>query len=291
MDNKNKFEIVGVIGAGTIGIGVAQNLAQAGIFVVLIDVSDDILKEAKERILQNVRLYAILDKNKKTYNIDEVANRITFSKDYRALQNVTYVIENVTENWEIKQQVYKKINAICDNSVVFAANTSCVSITQIGHVVDNPERVIGAHFMNPVPLNASVEVIKGVLTSNETILTTKDLLELMDKEYTIINDMPGFVSNRLMTFMINEAAYLVQEDVASAADIDKILKNSYAQTMGPLETADLIGVDTILHSMEVLYESFKDSKYRPCPLLYKMVHAGMLGRKSGRGFYKYNTKI
>lgn len=291
MDNKNKFKVVGVIGAGTIGIGVAQNLAQKNISVVLIDVSDVILKEAKEKIRQNIRLYAIYDKNKRTYNIDEVVDRITFTTDYQALEDVTYIIENVTENWEIKQQVYKKINSICDNSIVFAANTSCVSITKIGHIVDKPERVIGVHFMNPVPLKASVEVIKGVLTSNEAISTTKDLLEVIDKESIVINDMPGFVSNRLMTFMINEAAYLIQENVASAADIDKILKNSYAQTMGPLETADLIGVDTILYSMEVLYESFKDSKYRPCPLLYKMTHAGMLGRKSGQGFYKYNTKF
>ncbi|WP_340158358.1 3-hydroxyacyl-CoA dehydrogenase NAD-binding domain-containing protein [uncultured Maribacter sp.] len=291
MDNKNKFKAVGVIGAGTIGIGVAQNLAEKEISVVLIDISDTKLKEAKERIRQNIRLYAIYDKNRKAYNIDEVIGRITFTTDYQTLQNVSYVVENVTENWEIKQEVYKKIDSICDTSIVFAANTSCVSITKIGHIVDRPERVIGVHFMNPVPLKASVEVIKGELTHDETISVTKDLLEVMDKESIVINDMPGFVSNRLMTFMINEAAYLVQENVASAADIDKILKNSYAQTMGPLETADLIGVDTILHSMEVLYESFKDSKYRPCPLLYKMTHAGMLGRKSGQGFYKYNTKF
>ena len=286
-----KFKTVGVIGAGTIGIGVAQNLAQNNVSVVLIDISDDVLKEAKERIRQNIRLYAIYDKNKRTYNIDEVVERITFTTDYQALENASYVVENVTENWDIKQEAYKKINSICDSSVVFAANTSCVSITKIGHVVDKPERVIGVHFMNPVPLIDSVEVIKGALTSEETIATTNELLAIIDKKSIVVNDMPGFVSNRLVTFMINEAAYLVQENVSSAADIDSILKDCYGHKMGPLETADLIGVDTILHSMEVLYESFKDSKYRPCPLLYKMTHAGMLGRKSGQGFYKYNTKF
>jgi len=286
-----KFKTVGVIGAGTIGISVAQNFAQNNVSVVLVDISDDVLSEAKVRIRQNIRLYAIYDKSKKTYNIDEVLGRITFTTDYQDLENVSYVVENVTENWDIKQEVYGEINSICDSSIVFAANTSCVSITKIGHVVDHPERVIGVHFMNPVPLIDSVEVIRGALTSEETIATTNDLLAIMGKKSIVVNDMPGFVSNRLMTFMINEAAYLVQENVASAADIDNIMKGCYAQKMGPLETADLIGVDTILYSMEVLHESFKDSKYRPCPLLYKMTHAGMLGRKSGQGFYKYNTKF
>jgi len=287
----DKFKKVGVIGAGTIGIGVAQSLAENNVSVVLIDISKDILVKAKASIEQNTRLYALYDKSKRKYNVEDVLGRIIITTEYQALKDVSYVVENVTENWGIKEQVYKKINSICDSSVVFAANTSCVSITKIGHSVDNPERVIGVHFMNPVPLKDTVEVIKGELTSADTISTTKELLEVMGKKSIVVNDMPGFVSNRLMTFMINEAAYLVQENVASPADIDNILKSCYAHKMGPLETADLIGVDTILHSMEVLYESFKDSKYRPCPLLYKMTHAGKLGRKSGQGFYKYNTNF
>ncbi|UNY98315.1 3-hydroxyacyl-CoA dehydrogenase family protein [Zhouia spongiae] len=291
MENKNRFKVVGVIGAGTIGIGVAQNLAQKNISVVLLDITEVKLKEAKARIQQNVRLYSIYSKEKNKIDVNEVLNFIKFTTNYQELENVDYIIENVTENWEIKKQVYSKINSICTESTVFAANTSCISITKIAHIVDNPERVIGVHFMNPVPLKDSVEVIKGVLTNDKTISVTNDLLSKMKKDSIVINDMPGFVSNRLMTFMINEAAFLVQENVASASDIDNILKNSYAQTMGPLETADLIGIDTILHSMEVLYDSFKDGKYRPCPLLYKMTQAGMLGRKSGQGFYKYNTNF
>ena len=281
------IETVGVIGAGVIGTGVAQDFAQSGYRVVVVDISPEALARAQSDIERNVRLYTLYGAQKQIDDPAQVLMQMTFTTDYEALAEVSYVVENVTENWEIKKGVYERIDHVCCASTIFGVNTSCISITRIGSLTGRPSQVIGVHFMNPVPLKAIVEVIRGYHTSDETLTITKDLLARAGKESVVVNDMPGFVSNRLMTFMINEAAYLVQEQVSSVEDIDQIIKASYGHKMGPLETADLIGVDTILYSMQVLYESFDDSKFRPCPLLKKMVDAGLLGRKSGRGFYTY----
>ncbi len=280
-------DVVGVIGVGVIGTGVAQSLAQNGYQVIAVDVSALALERAWAAIKQNMRLYTMFAAGKLAVDADDALARLCFTTDYQKLAATGYVIENVTENWEIKRAVYEQIDGICASEVVFAANTSCIPITRIGSVTRRPAQVIGVHFMNPVPLIPGVEVIRGYHTSDDTVRTTEALLGRLGKKPIIVNDMPGFVSNRLMTFMINEAAYLVQEQVASPRDIDRILKLCYGHKMGPLETADLIGIDTILHSMEVLHESFNDSKFRPCPLLRKMVDAGLLGCKSGRGFYSY----
>ena len=281
------IQVIGVVGAGVMGSGVSQNLAQTGHRVILLDVSQDILEHTKSEIEENIRLQSLFTKNEKVESPDEVLRQITFSTDYQLLSNVDFVIENVTEKWEIKKQVYAQVDAICPEQCVFAANTSAIPITRLASVTRRASKVIGMHFMNPVPLKPVVEVIRGVHTSDETVETAKRLLAQMGKECIIVDDSPGFVSNRVLMLTINEAIYLLQEQVASAEDVDTIFKTCFGHKMGPLETADLIGLDTILYSIEVLYESFNDSKYRPCPLLKKMVDAGLYGRKSGQGFYTY----
>ncbi|PEI86966.1 3-hydroxybutyryl-CoA dehydrogenase [Bacillus pseudomycoides] len=277
---------IGVIGAGVMGIGIAQNLAAKDCEVVLLDVSDEILKKSREQIINNIRLQSFFKKDNYK-SVDEVLKNITFTIDYDLLQDVDFVIENATEKWEIKEKVYGKLDEICKKDVIFAANTSAISITKLASLTKRAKQVIGMHFMNPVPMKNMVEVIRGYHTSTETINSAIELLNGMGKEGIVVEDMPGFVSNRVLMLTINEAIYLVQDNVSNARDIDRIFKGCFGHQMGPLATADLIGLDTILHSIEVLYESYNDSKYRPCPLLKKMVDAGLYGQKSGEGFYKY----
>ena len=280
-------QIVGVIGAGVMGTGVAQNLAQSNYHVILLDISDEILERAKQQIKNNLRFQEFFKKSKNSHNIQEILNHIKFSSNYQFLQKAEFVIENVTEKWDIKKDVYQQIDNICPKDCIFAANTSAISITRIASITKRATKVIGTHFMNPVPLKPMIEMIRGYHTSEETIETTKKILARMGKDFVIVNDMPGFVSNRVLMLTINEAIFLLQDQVASAADVDKIFKNCFGHKMGPLETADLIGLDTILLSIEVLYESYNDIKYRPCPLLKKMVDAELYGQKNGKGFYTY----
>ena len=281
------FNTVGVIGAGVIGIGVAQQLAQTGHRVVLVDVTEEVLKDARQQITNNLRFQTFFKKKEPTAGANTVLDQIEFTTEYGFLNEADFVIENVTENWEIKRSVYEKIDRICRPPCIFGANTSAITITRIASVTKRPAQVIGIHFMNPVPLKSTVEMICGHHTSAETIEVTRNLLAEMGKEGILVNDAPGFVSNRVLMLTINEAIFLVQEGVASAEDVDRIFKTCFGHKMGPLETADLIGLDTILYSIEVLHESFNDSKYRPCTLLRKMVDAGIRGRKSGEGFYHY----
>jgi 3-hydroxybutyryl-CoA dehydrogenase len=280
------FQAVGVIGAGVMGRGVAQSLAEAGLQVYLLDLSTSILENARQEIEKNVRLQHFFKKepSEKTENI---LARIHFSTAYTCLEEVDFVIENVPEKWELKKDVYERLDEICPAHSILAANTSAIPITKIASVTRRAEYVLGMHFMNPVPLKSTVEVIRGYHTTDATIETARKLLASMHKEAIILQDSPGFVSNRVLMLMVNEAFFLLQEGVATAEDIDKIFKNCIGHKMGPLETADLIGLDTILFSLEVLYESFNDSKYRPCPLLKKMVDARLYGRKSGQGLYSY----
>jgi 3-hydroxybutyryl-CoA dehydrogenase len=284
----NVGEVVGVIGAGVMGIGVAQNLAQSGFRVVLIDISEAQLKRAEQEIRQAVRFQAFSKKDKSQVDDPQVIiDRIQFTTDYAPLAEAFYVIENVVEKWEAKASVYPKLEAVCPPETVYAVDTSCYSITRVGALTARPDKVIGIHFMNPVPMKPTVEVIKGWHTSEATIALTDALLKRMGKDSVLVNDAPGFVSNRVLMLTVNEAAFTVMDGVATAQQVDDIFKKCFGHKMGPLETADLIGLDTILYSVEVLHESFADSKYRPCPLLKKMVDAGLLGRKSGQGFYKY----
>jgi 3-hydroxybutyryl-CoA dehydrogenase len=278
---------VGVVGAGVMGIGVAQNLAQTGHQTILVDISEEILEHAQQEIRKNIRFQGFFNQEAKTNIPEEVLQRIKFTTNYQFLESAEFIIENTTEKWNIKQEVYQKIDEICPKESIFAANTSAIPITRIASVTKRADRVLGIHFMNPVPMKPMVEMIRGYHTSDGAIETAKKVLSQMGKECIIVNDSPGFVSNRVLMLTINEAIFLLQDRVATAKDIDKIFQGCFGHKMGPLATADLIGLDTILFSIEVLYESFNDSKYRPCPLLKKMVDAGLHGRKSGKGFYVY----
>jgi 3-hydroxybutyryl-CoA dehydrogenase len=278
-------ELIGVIGAGVMGAGVAQTLAQTKHRVILTDRTDELLAKSKSAIEKNLRLQAFFHESNITPA--ETLDRIHFTTDDESLRDTSFIIENVTEKWDVKKAVYARLDSICTSHCIFASNTSAISITRIGSVTRRPAKVIGMHFMNPVPMKKVVEVIRGHHTSDETLEKSKTLLLSMGKECVVINDSPGFVSNRVLMLTINEAVFLVQDQVAKAEEIDRIFKSCFEHKMGPLETADLIGLDTILFSLEVLYDSYNDSKYRPSPLLRKMVDAGLYGRKNGQGFYSY----
>ena len=282
---------IGVIGAGVMGAGLGQALAQTGHEAVLVDLADEILERARGEIRKGLRFQGLFQKGAKKEDPDSVLGRIRFTTRLEDLGDVDFVVENVPEKWEIKKEVYPRLDAICPERAVFAADTSCYSITRIAALTRRPERVIGMHFMNPVPLKPMVEVIRGHHTSETTIATARQLLAQMGKDCIVVNDMPGFVSNRVLMLTINEAVYVLQDGVATAEQVDQIFKTCFGHKMGPLETADLIGLDTILYSIEALYESYNDSKYRPCPLLKKMVDAGLHGRKNGKGFYDYGISL
>jgi len=278
---------VGVIGAGVMGVGVAQDLAQTGHSVILIDTADEILETAERQIAKNVRFHHVVNPAAERQDVAAVMERIRFSTDYGPLVDAGFVIENVTEDWNIKEAVYRDLDGICHPECPFAANTSAIPISRIAAATRRAARVLGMHFMNPVPLKPVVEVVRGPHTSAETIAEAEALLARMGKEAIIVNDSPGFVSNRILMLTINESVSILHEGVATADTIDAIFKRCFAHEMGPLETADLIGLDTVLQTLHVLRESVSESKYRPCPLLESMVESGLLGRKSGQGFYRY----
>jgi 3-hydroxybutyryl-CoA dehydrogenase len=281
--------VVGIVGAGTMGTGVAQNLAASGFTeVVLLDLSAEILAQARARIARDLRFARMFGGSLAgAPDTATLLSRIRFETDYAAFSRAAFVIENALERWDVKEPIYRRLDAVCPPECVFAANTSAIPITKIAGVTQRPDRVAGIHFMNPVPLKPAVEVIRGVHTSEATLDTVKSLLTGMGKQWIVVNDSPGFVSNRVLMLTINEAIFLVHEQVASPEDVDRIFKSCFGHKMGPLETGDLIGLDTILDSLVVLYESFNDPKFRPCPLLRKLVDAGYTGRKAGRGIFAY----
>lgn len=278
---------IGVIGAGVMGVGVAQNLAQTGHGVVLVDLDQAILDEAMTTIERNCRMSRLM--GGPAVDPEEAVARITTSCDIAAVSQCDFVVENVTENWDVKEGVHRQLDAACDGATIVIVNTSAIPITKVASLTARPDKVVGVHFMNPVPSKPAVELIPGVHTSEDTVERTTTLLEAMGKKAIKVNDASGFVSNRVLMLTVNEAAFLVYEGTADAEAVDEVFRSCFGHPMGPLETADLIGVDTILHSVEVLYEHYADSKYRPCPLLKQMTHAGLHGRKSGRGFYEYST--
>ncbi|MGH3761092.1 3-hydroxyacyl-CoA dehydrogenase family protein [Actinophytocola sp.] len=280
---------VGVLGAGTMGIGVAQTLATHGHEVVLVDVADDILRAARQEIATDLRLMPLVRRDTSGPAPDEVLDRIRFTTDLTELRDAGFVVENVTENWATKRDLYPEIDRICPTECVFGVNTSAIPISRIASVTERPARVVGVHFMNPVPLKPVVEVIRGAETSDETIDRTRSLLTSMKKSCVVIRDSAGFVTNRILMLTINEAIHLMAEQVANAPDIDRLCRGSFGHAMGPLETADLIGLDTVMFSLQVLEDHLKDDRFRPSPLLASMVDAGLLGRKTGRGFYSYES--
>ncbi|MFF7191366.1 3-hydroxyacyl-CoA dehydrogenase family protein [Streptomyces sp. NPDC008222] len=279
---------VGVIGAGVMGRGVTVALRQAGYRVILVDRTEEVLERTRRQLRDDVRLYAMLAPGS-SLAFEELADQTVFTTKIEDLAEADLVVENATERWSVKQPIYERLGEILRPDVVVAVNTSAISITRLGALTGRPENVIGMHFMNPVPLKPTVEVIRAFHTSASTVDTAREFLSSMGKKSIVVNDSPGFVTNRVMMLTVNEAAYLVHEGVASAADTDRLFVECFGHTMGPLETADLIGLDTVLLSIEVLYDEFKDSKYRPCPLLTKLVDAGLHGRKSGQGFFSYQA--
>jgi 3-hydroxybutyryl-CoA dehydrogenase len=282
-----KLKRVGVIGVGVIGVGVVQDLAQNSHNVLAIDIDGAVLERAQHDLRRRIRVHHLTAGTGQPLSVADVLGHISFTTDLNLLKDRQFIIENVTEDWDAKRHVYEQIDRISDPSCVFAANTSVIPITKIAAATSRASRVIGMHFMNPVPLKPAVEVIRGYHTSDETVETATQLLSQMNKSAILVNDSPGFVSNRVLMLTINEAAFVLYEGVATAQKVDAIFKECFGHAMGPLETADLIGVDTILRSIEMLRSEFEDSKYRPCPLLKTMVNAGELGRKSGKGFYSY----
>lgn len=278
---------IGVVGAGTMGRGVAQLFAEHGHEVVLVDVAEHILRAAAAEIATNVRLAPLVRPGTPARPPEEVTGRIRFTTELKPLREVDYVVENVTEDWAVKRPLYGELDAICPPGVPFGVNTSAIPVTRVGAATTRPDRVIGVHFMNPAPLKPTVELIRGLRTSDETLARTRSLLDGVGKRHVLVADSPGFVTNRVLMLTINEAVFLLHEGVSTAADVDRLFKECFGHAMGPLETADLIGLDTVLLSLRVLHEEFGDPKYRPCPLLRRLVDAGRLGRKTGRGFHTY----
>ncbi len=279
---------IGVVGAGTMGTGIAQVAAVAGFDVVLNDVGDEFLEKSLKIIDKS--LSKLIEKGKIEADKEEILGRIKTTTVLEELRDVDFVVEAVFEDFNLKKNILQELDKILDPGVILTTNTSSISITRLAAATKRASNFMGMHFMNPVPLMKLVELIKVVATSEETFEKVRALTEAMEKVPVEANDFPGFIANRILLPMINEAVYVLMEGVGSAEDIDTVMKLGMNHPMGPLALADLIGLDVCLHIMEVLYEGFGDSKYRPCPLLKKMVDAGYLGRKSGQGFYDYSSQ-
>ncbi len=277
---------IGVVGAGQMGNGIAQVLAVSGLDVTLCDLSNEALERALGTIASSLERFVAKEKISAASR-DAAMARLATSTDLQQLADVDLVIEAVSENEALKLQLLAQLDQICQPQAILASNTSSISITKLAAATQRPDRVVGMHFMNPVPLMKLVELIRALQTSDETHQAIDALCRQMGKVPVTVADAPGFVANRILLPMINEAVFALHEGLAAAEDIDTVMTLGTNQPMGPLSLADLIGLDTCLSIMEVLYDGFKDSKYRPCPLLRQMVDAGYLGRKSGRGFFQY----
>ena len=280
------INILGVVGAGQMGSGIAQVAAACGLSVVMNDIKDEFVERGYKTIEKS--LGRLVKKEKMTEEeVKTVLGRIEASTSLEDMIRADYVVEAATENEALKLKIFENLDGFCKPEAILASNTSSISITKIAAVTKRPEKVIGMHFMNPVPMMKLVEIINGLATDEETTRTTQELAMKMGKTPVPANDFPGFVANRILMPMINEAVYALYEGVGEAKDIDEIMKLGMNHPMGPLALADLIGLDTCLAILEVLHKGLGDSKYRACPLLRKYVDAGWLGRKTGRGFYAY----
>jgi len=278
---------IAVIGAGAMGNGIAHTFAQSGYKVQLIDVNQEALSKALQTISKNLDRLVSKGKIEETTKLQTLSNISTFTKITEGVEYASLVIEAATENVDLKLNIFKQLDAACPEDTILATNTSSISITQIAAVTSRPEQVIGMHFMNPVPIMPLVEIIVGYSTSETVLNFTKNLAEEIGKTPVIVNDYPGFVANRILMPMINEAIETLHSGVAGVKEIDTIMKLGMAHPMGPLELADFIGLDVCLSILEVMYNGFKKSKYAPNPLLVNMVQAGKHGIKSGEGFYNY----
>jgi 3-hydroxybutyryl-CoA dehydrogenase len=283
---KMEVKTFGVIGSGQMGGGIAQVAATSGLNVIMNDINDKFVLKGLHAITSN--LSRMVDKGKISEDDKSaILGRIKTSTDLKDMAQADFVVEAATENQEIKFQIFRDLDSICSPEVILATNTSSIPIGRVAAQTSRPEKIIGMHFMNPVPVMKLVEIIRGIATSDETFQVTWDLSLKFNKTPAVANDYPGFISNRILMPMINEAIYCIYHGVGTKEDIDTVMKLGMNHPMGPLALADLIGLDTCLAIMETLYDGFCDSKYRPCPLLRKYVEAGWLGRKTGRGFYEY----
>ena len=279
---------IAVIGAGTMGNGIAHTFAQFGYQTNLIDISEKSLEKGMNTISKNLDRMVAKEKISEEDKNNTLNNITTFTQLSEGVKNVDLVVEAATENVDLKLSIFKQLDEACSGSTVLASNTSSISITKIASVVSNPERVIGMHFMNPVPVMKLVEIIRGYNTSDEITSQIMDLSKKLKKEPVEVNDYPGFVANRILMPMINESIETLYNGVAGVQEIDTVMKLGMAHPMGPLQLADFIGLDVCLSILEVMYSGFKNPKYAPCPLLVNMVQAGKLGVKSGEGFYDYS---
>lgn len=279
---------IAVIGAGTMGNGIAHVFAQSGFTVSLIDISQNSLDKAVATITKN--LDRLLSKERITEDVKNttLSNITTFTEMAKGVSGVDLVVEAATENIDLKLKIFKQLDELTDENVILASNTSSISITQIGAATSRPEKVIGMHFMNPVPIMKLVEIIRGYATTDEVTNTIMEMSKKLGKTPVEVNDYPGFIANRILMPMINEAIYSLYESVAGVEEIDTVMKLGMAHPMGPLQLADFIGLDVCLSILNVLHDGFGNPKYAPCPLLVNMVTAGKLGVKSGEGFYSWN---
>jgi 3-hydroxybutyryl-CoA dehydrogenase len=280
-------KVVGVVGGGTMGHGIAQVFAQSGFEVKLNDITSELIQAAVKRIDENLSRSVEkgrISKEEKT----EILSRVVPTRDLEDFQDALFVVEAVIEKIEAKTAVFKTLDKICSKDTILTTNTSSIPITQIASLVSNPQRVAGMHFFNPVQVMKLVEVVKGMQTSETTIETVRLMSKKLGKTPVVVSDSPGFISNRILCPMINEAIFALEEGIASKEDIDTVMKLGMNHPMGPLELADFVGLDVVLDVLEVLYREFQDPKYRASPLLRKMVRAGYLGRKTRKGFYDYS---
>ena len=281
-----KIKTIGLVGAGTMGSGISQTCSLHGYEVIMHDVSTELMDRGLDGIRKS--LARLVNKNKLSdQESDEVIDRIKTTSDINDLAKCDLVVEAASENIDLKLKIFEELNKICKDDTILASNTSSLSLTRIATASGRPEKIIGLHFFNPVPIMPLVEIIRALQTSDDTFNTINDLALNLKKTPIEVKDSPGFVVNRMLVPMINEAIFILNEGIAKAEDIDSAMKLGAAHPMGPLALADMIGLDVCLWVMDVLYRDFGDSKFRPCPLLKQMVDAGYLGRKSGRGFFEY----
>ncbi len=281
-----EIKTIGVVGAGQMGNGITHVAAMSGLDVIMSDIETEIVQRGLAIITKNLDR-SVAKERISSQDRDTILGRIKTTIDIKDMAEADFVVEAVTEDEALKFQVFRELDEVCKPEVILSSNTSSIPIGRIAAKTNRPEKIIGMHFMNPVPIMKLVEVIRGIATSDETYGVTWELSKKFGKTPALANDFPGFLANRILMPMINEAVYSLYHGVGTKEDIDTVMKLGMNHPMGPLALADLIGLDTCLAIMETLYNGFKDSKYRPCPLLRKYVEAGWLGRKSGRGFYEY----
>ena len=287
MSDAGDVRTIGVIGAGSIGTGVCADLVLHGMRVVLVDVSAEQLDEARDSIVQTVRFAPMLRRDLPSMTREQVLEALETSTEIASVSGCEFVVENVVEDWDVKRDVYRALDSVAAPGARFGVNTSSIPIARVAAETSRPDRVVGIHFMNPPYLKEAVEVVRGAETSEETLGYVRDFLAVLGKEGIVVDDFPGFVSNRISHLFFNEAARVVEEQGVAPATVDRLFKKCFGHAMGPLETADLIGLDTVALTLDSLYESYGDDRFACAGLLRDMFEAGKLGKKSGEGFYEY----